>query len=59
MRQILSVVAIMALGVAGAIFVAGDYFRVNAVDGSVAFAFVVTMLAANFIFRKMASWYLG
>jgi hypothetical protein len=49
----------VGLGVAGAIFVAGDYFRVNAVDGSVAFAFVVTMLAANFIFRRMASWYLG
>jgi hypothetical protein len=49
----------IGLGVAGAIFVARDYFRVNAVDGLVALTFVVTMLAANFIFRKMASWYQG
>ena len=42
----------VGLGVAGAIFVAGDYYRLSAVDGSVALAFVVTMLSANFIFRK-------
>jgi hypothetical protein len=46
----------VGLGIAGAIFVAGDYYRLSAVDGSVVFAFVVTMLAANFIFRKVASW---
>jgi hypothetical protein len=46
----------VGLGVAGAIFVAGDYYRLSAVDGSVALAFVVTMLSANFIFRKVASW---
>ena len=44
------------LGIVGAIFVAGDYYRLSAVDGSVVFAFAVTMLAANFIFRKVASW---
>jgi hypothetical protein len=49
----------VGLGIAGAIFVAGNYFRASAVEGSVAFAFVVTVLAADFIFRKMASWYLG
>ena len=46
----------VGLGVAGAIFVAGDYYRLSAVDGSVVLAFVVTVLAANFIFRKVATW---
>ncbi len=46
----------VGLGVAGGLFVAGDYYRMSAVEGSVVFAFVVTTLAANFIFRKAASW---
>lgn len=46
----------VGLGVAGALFVAGDYYRMSAVEGSVIFAFVVTTLAANFLFRKVASW---
>ena len=44
------------LGVAGALFVAGEYYRMSSIEGSVVFAFVITMLAANFIFRKVASW---
>ena len=28
----------------------------HSIEGSVVFAFVITMLAANFIFRKVASW---
>ena len=46
----------VGLGIAGALFVAGDYYRLSAVDGPVFLAFVVTMLATNFIFRKVASW---
>ncbi|MGB6811173.1 MAG: hypothetical protein WBE81_32030 [Pseudolabrys sp.] len=46
----------VGLGIAGAIFVAGDYYRLSAVDGPVVLAFVVTVLAANFIFRKVATW---
>jgi hypothetical protein len=46
----------VGLGIAGAIFVAGDYYRLSSVDGSVVLGFVVTMLAANFIFRKVATW---
>ena len=46
----------VGLGIAGAIFVAGDYYRFSAVDGPVVLAFVVTVLAANFIFRKVATW---
>jgi hypothetical protein len=46
----------VGLGVAGALFVAGEYYRMSAVEGSVVFAFVVTALATNFIFRKVASW---
>ena len=34
----------VGLGIAGALFVAGDYYRLSA------------MLATNFIFRKVASW---
>ena len=45
----------VGLGIAGAIFVAGDYYRLSAVDGPVVLAFVVTLLAANFIFRKVAT----
>jgi hypothetical protein len=47
------VAVVIAIG--AAIFVAGDY-RLSAVDGSVVLAFMVTMLALNFIFRKVASW---
>jgi hypothetical protein len=46
----------VGLGVAGALFVAGEYYRMSAVEGSVVFAFIVTALATNFIFRKVASW---
>ena len=46
----------VGLGIAGAIFVAGDYYHLSAVDGPVVLAFVVTLLAANFIFRKVATW---
>jgi hypothetical protein len=46
----------VGLGIAGALFVAGDYYRLSAVDGPMFLAFVVTMLATNFIFRKVASW---
>ena len=46
----------VGLGVAGALFVAGEYYRMSSIEGSVVFAFVITMLAANFIFRKVASW---
>jgi len=45
----------VGLGVAGALFVAGEYYRMSSIEGSVVFAFVITMLAANFIFRKVAS----
>ena len=48
------VAIVMAIG--AAILVAGDYFRLSAMDGSVLLAFMVTMLALNFIFRKVASW---
>ena len=53
---LIDLVAVGCLGIAGAIFVAGDYYRLSAVDGSVVLAFVVTVLAANFIFRKVATW---
>jgi hypothetical protein len=46
----------VVVGIGAAIFVAGDYYRLSAVDGSVVLAFTVTMLALNFIFRKAASW---
>ena len=46
----------IAFGIAAAIFVAGDYYRLSAVDGSVVFAFLVGMLSVNFICRKVASW---
>jgi L-asparagine transporter-like permease len=45
----------LVIAIGAAIFVAGDY-RLSAVDGSVVLAFMVTMLALNFIFRKVASW---
>jgi hypothetical protein len=47
------VAVIIAIG--AAILVADDY-RLSAVDGSVILAFFVTLLALNFIFRKVASW---
>ena len=43
-------------GIGGALFVAGDYYRLSAVEGPVVFAFFVAMLATNFICRKVASW---
>ena len=43
-------------GIATAVFVAGDYYRLSSVDGSVVFAFLVGMLSVNFICRKIASW---
>jgi hypothetical protein len=46
----------VAFGIGGALFVAGDYYRLNTVEGPVVFAFCVAMLATNFIFRKVASW---
>jgi hypothetical protein len=46
----------VVIGIGAAIFVAGDYHRLSAVDGSVVLAFMVTMLALNFIFRKVARW---
>ena len=46
----------IAFGIAAAIFVAGDYYRLSSVDGSVVFAFLVGMLSVNFICRKVASW---
>jgi hypothetical protein len=46
----------VVIGIGAAIFVAGDYYRLSAVDGSVVLAFMVTMLALNFIFRKVARW---
>ena len=48
----------VAVGIAigAAIFVASDYYRLSAVDGSVVIAFVVTMFSLNFIFRKVARW---
>ena len=46
----------VVLGVAGALFVAGDYYRMSTVEGAAVFAFVVTAMATNFIFRKVASW---
>jgi len=49
----------VVIGIGAAIFVAHDYYRLSAVDGSVVIAFMVTMLALNFIFRKAASWCLG
>jgi hypothetical protein len=48
------VAVVIAIG--AAIFVAGDYSRLSTVDGSVVLAFMVTMLALNFIFRKVAHW---
>jgi len=45
------VAVIIAIG--AAILVA---YRLSAVDGSVILAFFVTLLALNFIFRKVASW---
>jgi membrane protein YdbS with pleckstrin-like domain len=52
---LIDLVAIV-IGIGAAIFVAGDYHRLSAVDGSVVLAFMVTMLALNFIFRKVARW---
>lgn len=46
----------VAFGIGGALFVAGDYHRLSAVEGPVVFAFCVAMLATNFIFRKIANW---
>jgi hypothetical protein len=46
----------IVFGIAAAIFVAGDYYRLSSVDGSVVFAFLVGMLSVNFICRKVASW---
>ena len=46
----------VGLGIAGAIFVAVDFYRLSSVDGSVVLGFVVTTLGANFIFRKAATW---
>ena len=46
----------VVVGIGAAIFVAGDYYGLSAVDGSVVLPFTVTMLALNFIFRKAASW---
>ncbi|MGA7015774.1 MAG: hypothetical protein WBZ25_02080 [Pseudolabrys sp.] len=46
----------VAFGIGGALFVAGDYYRLSAVEGPVVFAFFVAMLATNFICRKVASW---
>jgi hypothetical protein len=48
------VAVVIAIG--AAIFVAGDYYRLSAVDGPVVIAFVVTMFSLNFIFRKVARW---
>jgi len=48
------VAVVIAIG--AAIFVASDYYRLSAVDGSVVIAFVVTMFSLNFIFRKVARW---
>jgi hypothetical protein len=52
---LIDVIAIV-FGIAAAIFVAGDYYRLSSVDGSVVFAFLVGMLSVNFICRKVASW---
>ena len=46
----------VVIGIGAAIFVANDYNRLSAVDGSVVFAFLVAMLSVNFICRKVASW---
>ena len=46
----------VVIGIGAAIFVAYDYYRLSAVDGSVVFAFLVAMLSVNFICRKVASW---
>ena len=46
----------IAFGIAAAIFVAGDYYRLSSVDGAVVFAFLVGMLSVNFMCRKVASW---
>ena len=46
----------IAFGMAAAIFVAGDYYRLTSLDGAVVFAFLVGMLSVNFICRKVASW---
>ena len=43
----------IAFGVAAAIFVAGDYYRLSSVDGAVVFAFLVAMFSVNFICRKV------
>ncbi|MGB6793955.1 MAG: hypothetical protein WCB55_08275, partial [Pseudolabrys sp.] len=37
----------VAFGIGGALFVAGDYYRLSAVEGPVVFAFFVAMLATN------------
>jgi hypothetical protein len=44
------VAVVIAIG--AAIFVAGDYYRLSAVDGSVVLAFMVTMLAFKFHFSE-------
>jgi hypothetical protein len=46
----------IVFGIGAAIFVAGDYYRLSPVDGSMVFAFLVGMLSVNFICRKVASW---
>jgi membrane protein YdbS with pleckstrin-like domain len=46
----------IAFGIAAAMFVAGDYYRLSSVDGAVVFAFLVAMLSVNFICRKVATW---
>jgi hypothetical protein len=46
----------VVIGIGAAIIVAGDYFRLSAVDGPVVLAFTVTMLALSFMCRKAASW---
>ena len=48
--------AAIVFGIAAAIFVAGDYYRLTSLDGAVVFAFLVGMLSVNFICRKVASW---
>lgn len=48
------VAAVIAIG--AAILVAGDYYGLSSMDGSVFIAFTVTMLSLNFIFRKVARW---
>ena len=48
------VAAVIAVG--AAVLVAGDYYGLRAMDGSVFIAFSVTMLSLNFVFRKVTRW---